>query len=178
MRILQQQFVLLKSQQIQKHKFLQQRNLVGVTHRLELVKELPNGIFWYNDSSSEFPSRTKACLNAFPNKDIILIAGGYDKKFDYTELGREIVKNCKSAILLSQTSSRIEEAIETALVGAKKEIDIYKGSTLYEAVYIANKIAERGDVVLFSTASYPLDSFEDYEERGDIFKGLVNEIVK
>lgn len=150
----------------------------GVTHRLELVKELPNGIFWYNDSSSEFPSRTKACLNAFPNKDIILIAGGYDKKFDYTELGKEIVKNCKSAILLSQTSDRIEKEIQKALVGAKKEIDIYKGSTLYEAVYIANKIAERGDVVLFSPASSPLDSFKDYEERGEIFKGLVNEIVK
>lgn len=150
----------------------------GVPHRLEIVKELPNGIFWYNDSSSEFPSRTKACLNAFPKRDIILIAGGYDKKFDYTELGKEIVKNCRAAILLSQTSDKIEKAIDTALVGAKKEIDIYKCSTLYEAVYIANKIAERGDIVLFSPASSPLDSFKDYEERGEIFKGLVNEIVK
>lgn len=149
----------------------------GVPHRLEIAKETPDRIIWYNDSSSEFPSRTKASLNSFPGRDVILIAGGYDKKFDYTELGKEIVKNCKSAILLSQTSDKIAKSIETALVGAKKDFEIKRCTTLYEAVSIANKIAQKGDIVLFSPASSCLDSFKNYEERGEIFKELVKEIV-
>lgn len=149
----------------------------GVPHRLEIVKELPNRIIWYNDSSSEFPSRTKACLKAFPGRDIILIAGGYDKKFDYTELGKEIVRNCKTAILLSQTSDKIAKSIEKALIDGKKDFEIKRCTTLYEAVCIANKMTEKGDIVLFSPASSSLDSFRNYEERGEIFKELVKEIV-
>lgn len=149
----------------------------GVPHRLEIAKETPDRIIWYNDSSSEFPSRTKACLNAFPGRDIILIAGGYDKKFDYTELGKEIVRHCKAAILLSQTSDKIAKAIEIALVDGKKDFEIKRCTTLYEAVSIANKMTKKGDIVLFSPASSPLDSFRNYEERGEIFKELVKEIV-
>jgi UDP-N-acetylmuramoylalanine--D-glutamate ligase len=149
----------------------------GVPHRLEIVKELPNRIIWYNDSSSEFPNRTEACLNAFPGRDIILIAGGHDKNLDYTKLGHEIVKNCKSAILLSQTSDKIAKAIEIALIDGKKDFEIKRCTTLYEAVSIANKMAETGDIVLFSPASSSLDSFRNYEERGEIFKELVKEIV-
>lgn len=149
----------------------------GVPHRLEIAKETPDRIIWYNDSSSEFPSRTKACLNAFPGRDIILIAGGYDKKFDYTELGKEIVRHCKAAILLSQTSDKIAKAIEVALVNGKKDFEIKRCTTLYEAVSIANKMTKKGDIVLFSPASSPLDSFRNYEERGEIFKELVKEIV-
>lgn len=149
----------------------------GVPHRLEIAKETPDRIIWYNDSSSEFPSRTKACLNAFPGRDIILIAGGYDKKFDYTELGKEIVRHCKAAILLSQTSDKIAKAIEIALINGKKDFEIKRCTTLYEAVSIANKMTKKGDIVLFSPASSPLDSFRNYEERGEIFKELVKEIV-
>lgn len=149
----------------------------GIPHRLEIVKETPDRIKWYNDSASEFPSRTKASLNAFPGRDIILIVGGYDKKMNYDTLGKDIVKNCKAVIALSQTSDKIVKAIETALVGAKKQVQIKRCTTLYEAVSIANKLTEKGDIVLFSPASSSLDSFKNYEERGEIFKELVKEIV-
>lgn len=56
----------------------------GVEHRLELVKETKNRIKWYNDSVSSSPTRTIAGLNAFSLKNIILIAGGYDKNLDYS----------------------------------------------------------------------------------------------
>ena len=150
----------------------------GVPHRLEIAKELPNRILWYNDSASEYPNRTIEAIKSFPGRDLILIAGGYDKNFNYTELGKEIVKHGKAAILLSQSSDKIKSAIEGALVGAKKDFEIKKCTTLYEAVYIANKMAQTGDIVLYSPASSPLDAFKNYEERGEIFKGLVNEIVK
>ena len=150
----------------------------GVPHRLEITKELPNRILWYNDSASQYPSRTIETVKAFPGRDVILIAGGYDKNFDYTDLGKAIVKSAKAAILLSQSSDSIQKAIEKALVGAKKDFEIKRCTTLYEAVSIANKMAQAGDIVLYSPASTPQDAFRNYEERGEIFKGLVNEIVK
>ena len=152
-------------------------NFEGKPHRLEIAKETPDRIKWYNDSASEFPSRTIASLKAFPGRDIILIVGGYDKKLNYEELGKEIVRNCKAVIALSQTSDKIVKAVENALIGAKKELEIKRCTTLYEAVSIANKLTQKGDIVLFSPASSSLDSFKNYEERGEIFKELVKEIV-
>lgn len=153
-------------------------NFEGVPHRLEIAKELPNRILWYNDSASEYPNRTIEAIKAFPGRDLIIIAGGYDKNYDYTELGKAIVKYAKSAILLSQSSDKIEKAVKEALVNAKKDFEIKRCTTLYEAVFIANKMTKTGDIVLYSPASSPLDAFKNYEERGEIFKGLVNEIVK
>ena len=153
-------------------------NFEGVPHRLEIAKELSNRILWYNDSASEFPNRTIESIKAFPGRDLILIAGGYDKNYDYEELGKTIVRYGKAAILLSQSSDRIEKAIKAALVDGKKDFDIKRCTTLYEAVFMANKMTKTGDVVLYSPASSPLDAFKNYEERGEIFKGLVNEIVK
>lgn len=153
-------------------------NFEGVPHRLEIAKELPNRIIWYNDSASEYPNRTIEAIKAFPGRDLILIAGGYDKNYDYTELGKAIVRYGKVAVLLSQSSDKIQKAIENALVDAKKDFEIKKCTTLYEAVSIANKMAVTGDIVLYSPASSPLDAFKNYEERGEIFKGLVKEIVK
>lgn len=152
-------------------------NFKGIPHRLEIAKETPDRIIWYNDSASEFPSRSIASLKSFPGRNIILIAGGYDKKLDYTELGKEIVKNCKALVALSQTSDKIVSATQKALVGAKKDLEIKRCTTLYEAVSIANKMTEKGDIVLFSPASSCLDAFNNYEERGEIFKELVKEIV-
>lgn len=148
-----------------------------IPHRLELIKETPDRKKWYNDSASEFPTRTIGSLKAFPGRDVILIAGGYDKKFDYEELGKEIVRDCKAVVLLSQTSDRIMAEVQKALVGAKKDLEIKRCTTLYEAVSIANKLTEKGDIVLFSPASSSLDAFKNYEERGEIFKELVKEIV-
>ena len=64
----------------------------GVEHRLELVKETTERVKWYNDSVSSSPTRTMAGLNAFTFKNIILIAGGYDKNLDYTVLAKPILE--------------------------------------------------------------------------------------
>ena len=53
----------------------------GVHHRLELVRVI-DGVEWYNDSASTSPTRGISALNAFDNKEIVLIAGGADKNLD------------------------------------------------------------------------------------------------
>lgn len=153
-------------------------NFKGVEHRLELVKETKNRVKWYNDSVSSSPTRTMAGLNAFALKNIILIAGGYDKNLDYTVLGKPIVDNCKALILLGQTSDKIEKAVNLELKKTKKELEIYRCKSLYQTVQTANQIAKNGDIVLFSPASASFDMFKNFAERGEIFKQYVKEIVK
>ena len=150
----------------------------GVEHRLELVKETKNRIKWYNDSVSSSPTRTIAGLNAFSFKNIILIAGGYDKNLDYDVLANPILESCKSLILLGQTSEKIEKAVLKAKKRSNKDLNIYKCKSLNQAVQTANEIAIKGDIVLFSPASASFDMFKNFAERGEIFKKYVKEIVK
>ena len=73
----------------------------GVEHRNEFIREL-DGVKWYNDSIGTSPTRTIAGLASFKDK-VILIAGGYDKHLDYTDMGRYIVDHVKILILMGQT---------------------------------------------------------------------------
>ncbi len=150
----------------------------GVEHRLELVKETKSRIKWYNDSVSSSPTRTIAGLNAFALRNLILIAGGYDKNLDYEPLAKPIIDNCKILILLGQTADKIEKAVVKELKNSNKSVEIYKCNSLKETVVLAEKLAIKGDIVLFSPASASFDMFKNFAERGEIFKEYVKDIVK
>ena len=149
----------------------------GVEHRLELVKETKSRVKWYNDSVSSSPTRTIAGLNAFALKNIILIAGGYDKNLDYEVLAKPILDNCKALILLGQTSDKIEKAVKDELKKSKKEFPIYRCESLKQTIVTANDISKKGDVVLFSPASASFDMFKNFAERGELFKAYVKEMI-
>lgn len=149
----------------------------GVEHRLELVVQTKDRIKWYNDSVSSSPTRTMAGLNAFNLRNIILIAGGYDKNLDYTPLAKPIVENCKELILLGATSGKIEKAVKQELKKQDKKMKIHKCTDLRETVEVAKSIAVQGDIVLFSPASASFDMFKNFAERGKMFKKYVKEIV-
>ena len=150
----------------------------GVEHRLELVLETKDRIKWYNDSVSSSPTRTIAGLNAFNLRNIILIAGGYDKNLDYTPLAKPIIDNCKELILLGATSEKIEKAVKVELKKQNKKMKIYKCNDLRETVETAKEIAVKGDIILFSPASASFDMFKNFAERGKLFKKYVKEIAK
>lgn len=153
-------------------------NFKGVEHRLELVLETKDRVKWYNDSVSSSPTRTIAGLNSFNLRNIILIAGGYDKNLDYTPLAKPIVENCKELILLGETTNKIEKTVKTELKNQDKKLKIHKCTDLRETVEIAKQVAVQGDVVLFSPASASFDMFKNFAERGKAFKKYVKEIVK
>lgn len=146
----------------------------GVEHRIEFVREL-DGVKWYNDSIGTSPTRTIAGLNAF-DEDIILIAGGYDKHLDYTPIAKPIVDNVKGLVLIGQTSEKIYEAVTKELGKQNKELDIYQCNEFSEIVEVARRIAKPGQVVLFSPASASFDLFENFAQRGNKFKELVNDL--
>lgn len=148
----------------------------GVEHRLETVREL-NGIRFINDSIASSPNRTIAGLNSFPHK-VILIAGGKDKKLDYSIIGPAIRAKVKYMALVGQTSDTIEKAYlsEMKLHPDEAPIEVDKFNTLEKAVESAYKNARHGDTVLFSPASTSFDMFKNFEKRGERFKEIVNSL--
>ncbi len=145
------------------------RNFGGVAHRSELVRT-HDGVRWYNDSIGSSPSRTIAGLKAFDRK-VILIAGGYDKHIPYDPLGPVAAETVKEAVLMGATADAIEKAIR-----AHSNLPIHRVKNMEEAVKKANEIAADGDVVFMSPASASFDMYKNFEERGNHFKRLVEEL--
>ena len=149
------------------------KNFKGVEHRLEFVREI-DGVKYYNDSIGTSPASTIAGLNAF-DENIILLAGGSDKGLDYKEIGEVIAKKVGTLILTGPTAQKIEEATKQAL-SEEKNIEIIHTNNLEESVKVAKEKARSGDIVLLSPASASFDAFKNFEERGNYFKTLVNNL--
>ena len=145
-----------------------------VEHRIEFVREI-NGVKWYNDSASSSPTRTISGLNAF-KENIILIAGGYDKNLDYEPIAKPILEKVSTLILIGQTAEKIFDAVKKESELQNKKINISICDSLEQTIDVANKIAKKGDVVLFSPASASFDMFKNFADRGQKFKNLVNKI--
>lgn len=143
----------------------------GVNHRIELVRTL-DGVRYYNSSIDSSPNRSINTLKVFPEK-VIMIAGGKDKGIPYDELGPSLVEKVKTLILIGKTADKIEESFKKA--GGDSTI-IIRCETYEDVVKTAYKKATDGDVVLLSPASTSFDMFANFEERGNLFKRLVNEL--
>jgi len=140
----------------------------GVPHRLEFIRK-KEGVFFFNDSKGTNVMSVKRSLSAFAQNPIILIAGGKDKNMDFAPLVDLVKKKCKILILLGESKEKINRAIgdyaETYLVG-----------TFDEAVLLAFQKSRSGDIILLSPGCASFDMFRNYEERGDYFKKLVNQL--
>lgn len=146
------------------------REFGGVEHRIELVREL-DGVKYYNSSIDSSPNRTINTLNVF-DKPVILIAGGKDKGIAYDELGPVIAEKVKTLILIGATSDKIY----ASLMKTGKNVPTLRPKTYEEAVKMAKNVAESGDTVILSSASTSFDMFKNFEERGRLFKSLVNKL--
>lgn len=150
------------------------KNFSGVQHRLEFVREI-DGVKWYNDSIGTSPTRTIAGLNSFSEK-IVLIAGGYDKHLDYTPIAKPILENVSKLILIGDTAPKIFDAVKEEAEKQNIDLPIYMCDKFEDIISTAKKIAKPGEIVLFSPASASFDMFKNFEERGNKFKELVNNL--
>ncbi len=146
------------------------REFGGVPHRIELVREL-DGVRYYNSSIDSSPNRTINTLRVF-SEPVVLIAGGKDKGIPYDELGPSIREHVKALILLGPTA----KVIADVAAKAAPDVPVYFEETYEAAVLRAKGLAEKGDVVLLSNASTSFDMFKNFEERGNLFKELVNRL--
>ena len=148
----------------------------GVEHRIELVRTL-DGVKYYNSSIDSSPNRTINTLRVFPNK-VIIIAGGKDKGIPYDEIGPALAEHVKVLILIGATSDKIQEALDAEInkTGNGKDIEVIRATSYEDAVNTARCKEHDGDVVLLSPASTSFDMFRNFEERGNLFKKIVNEL--
>ncbi|MDR1240459.1 MAG: UDP-N-acetylmuramoyl-L-alanine--D-glutamate ligase [Oscillospiraceae bacterium] len=143
-------------------------NFSGVEHRIEFVCE-NDGVKFYNDSIASSPTRTiKGALSVFDAKNVILIAGGYNKKLSFEEFGNEICQKVKVLILIGNSAPEIRKAVMSSEFIEKPLI--FNANSMKEAVFLSNKNAKKGDVVLLSPACASFDMYKNFEERGNDFK--------
>lgn len=142
----------------------------GVEHRIELVRTV-DGVKYYNSSIDSSPSRTKAALESFAGK-VIVIAGGYDKNIPLAPLGELFKRKAKAAILTGNTALKIKDVLQNC----DYDGDIYMVKNLEQAVIKAKSAASNGDIVILSPAAASFDMFKNFEERGRAFKKIVNSL--
>ncbi len=145
----------------------------GVTHRLELVREL-NGVRWYNDSIATAPERTIAAINSF-EEPIVLLLGGRDKKLPWDKLAQLIRRRVSRVVIFGEAGDLIAEAIGPKKPGQAMH-SVVRCATLQEAIKTAHNQSVAGDVVLLSPGCTSYDAFKDFEERGQAFRKWVNEL--
>ncbi|MCU9813688.1 UDP-N-acetylmuramoyl-L-alanine--D-glutamate ligase [Paraclostridium sp. AKS73] len=139
------------------------RTFKGVEHRLEFVTN-KDGIMFVNDSKGTNPDSTIKAITSY-EKPIVLIAGGYEKQSDFTEMIKYATKNVKALVLLGQTAEKIETTAKEHGID-----NISKVEDMEAAVKKAYEIAESGDVVLLSPACASWDMYPNFEARGLDFK--------
>ncbi|MDR1001393.1 MAG: UDP-N-acetylmuramoyl-L-alanine--D-glutamate ligase [Clostridiales bacterium] len=138
----------------------------AVEHRIEFVREL-NGVRYYNDSKGTNIDSAVKALEAM-KWPVVLIGGGYDKRADFSEWVTAFKDRVKELIVLGETADQIAETCH-----AYGFENIQRVNTLKDAVYAASGAARRGDCVLLSPACASWDMFDNYEQRGNMFKDYV-----
>lgn len=151
------------------------RTFSGVKHRAQLVRVL-DGVRYYNDSIASSPTRTASGMLSLFDDKLILICGGYDKKIPYEPLGPVICSKVKTLILLGATGPKIESAVVSCGEYTEGNPVILKAQSMEEAVKIARDNACEGDIVALSPASASFDMYRDFEQRGEHFMAIVNEL--
>jgi UDP-N-acetylmuramoylalanine--D-glutamate ligase len=145
------------------------RTFAGVEHRIEYVATI-SGVEYFNDSKATNVDATLKALDAFPG-NVLVILGGKDKGSDYRILRQALRSHARMALLIGSAA----EKIEAELAGV---IPVERADTLARAVEIAARHARPGDIVLLAPACASFDQFENFEQRGRVFKQLVRELEK
>jgi UDP-N-acetylmuramoylalanine--D-glutamate ligase len=139
---------------------------MGVAHRLERVCEL-NGTVYYNDSKATNIVSTHIALNSFKQPTILML-GGMERGQEFAELTPDLnyVKTC---IAFGETADRIKEMMDGLM------IECLTAPGLEAATHLAIEVATENDIVLLSPASASWDEFGNFEQRGNLFKQIINE---
>ena len=143
------------------------KSFAGVEHRMEPVR-VKDGVLYVNDSKGTNPDSTMKALGAY-DEPIVLIAGGKNKGLSFVDLAELIKKKVRKTILVGMAKGDFKEAF--AQVGYD---DYLEADTFEEAVRLAAKEAVSGEIVLLSPACTSWDMFQSFEERGALFKEIVN----
>ncbi|MCI8326904.1 MAG: UDP-N-acetylmuramoyl-L-alanine--D-glutamate ligase [Lachnospiraceae bacterium] len=135
----------------------------AVEHRIEYVVE-KRGVRFYNDSKGTNPDAAIQGIRAM-NRPTFLIGGGYDKESKYDEWIEAFDGKVKKLVLIGQTKEKIASCARQH--GFEK---IAFADSLSEAIDLCYEDAKSGDAILLSPACASWGMFDNYEQRGELFK--------
>jgi len=141
------------------------RDFTGVAHRLELVGER-RGVTYVNDSKATNVAATLRALAAYQDEPVRLILGGSRKGEDFAALAAALGPNVHAVYVIGETADELARAIP----------DTIRARDLETAVERAATAAQPGEVVLLSPGCASYDQFRDFEERGEEFRRLVENL--
>ncbi|HYY63345.1 MAG TPA: UDP-N-acetylmuramoyl-L-alanine--D-glutamate ligase [Gaiellaceae bacterium] len=141
------------------------REFTGVRHRLELVAER-RGVRYVNDSKATNVAAALRALAAYEDEPVRLILGGSRKGEDFAPLAAALGPNVGAVYVIGETAEELARAIP----------DTIRADDLATAVERAAAAAQPGEVVLLSPACASYDQFRDFEERGEEFRRLVENL--
>lgn len=149
----------------------------GVDGRFQYLGESSGGLSFFNDNNSTTPESTVASLQSlkrkYPEKDIILIAGGADKEFHYNKLANYIARNVKFTLLFSgKATDKLRECFPARFEKFTETI------SMKSAFNIALENAEPGDIIILSPGAASFGVFNNEYERNDQFLRHVNKALK
>jgi UDP-N-acetylmuramoylalanine--D-glutamate ligase len=140
------------------------RAFPGVPHRLELVRDL-NGVRYVNDSKATNVAAALRALATYEHEPLHLILGGSRKGEDFRPLAAALGPNVRSVHLIGETA----EELAAVIPQAKQAGDL--------ATALRQVDARPGEIVLLSPACASYDQFRDFEERGEEFRRLVQNLA-
>ena len=138
------------------------RTFPGVPHRLEDVAEI-RGVRFVNDSKATNAAAARRAIAAY-DEPLHVILGGLGKNESYAELAADLRANGARAYLIGAAADQLAAAVD---------VPFERSGDLATAVRAAAAAAKPGEIVLLSPACASYDQFENFEQRGDEFRRLV-----
>jgi len=139
----------------------------GVEHRLEWVRSIDD-IDFINDSKATTAEAGRWALER-AEKPVVMICGGRDKNIDFTVLRDLIKAKVKEMVVIGESRDKIRDAFSDV-------VDVELEDSLEGAVLKAKEFSQQGDCVLFSPMCTSFDMFLNFEERGKVFKEIVESL--
>ncbi len=146
-------------------------DFVGLPHRLQLVHQAGQMRF-YNDSIATIPQAALAALHSFSPGRVIQVLGGSDKHLPMDAMAREVAGRAKAALCIGATGPAIAKLVREA----QGDCAVEECGDLQTAMRRAGQLAQGDDVILLSTGCASYDQFVNFEQRGNEFARLAQQL--
>lgn len=146
------------------------KSFSALEHRLEFVATVDD-IEYYNDSKATNTASTIKALEAFPERKVVLIAGGRDKGTKLDEFIQSVKQRAAAVVLIGEAADRFESSLRESGFS-----QVVRAASMEEAIEVGGQM--KLGPVLLSPACASFDMFKDYEDRGRVYKDLVHARLK